>query len=192
MRANTEAYVYFIQREDGPIKIGVAQNPKKRLAELQTGSNKGLSIVGSFPFKSRGDAFKMEKELHEHFAPFRQEGEWFHKGLLQDIMKNMLRKKDTFRLLRENIRRGRLNKKELVNAGVLAHFPELGITWEQDLINQRQKRLRLKYKQKNGFTIRQKQLADHAKVIEDCKAAGIDTKGLPDHILVKKLKGETV
>lgn len=39
--------IYFIQAgESGPIKIGVALDPCKRLAELQTGHYEGLRIIG--------------------------------------------------------------------------------------------------------------------------------------------------
>lgn len=66
-------FVYFIQAgEDGPIKIGVATEPFKRLAELQTGNPARLRIVAIV----EGDT-GMERALHDRFAEHRLEGEWF-------------------------------------------------------------------------------------------------------------------
>lgn len=66
-------YVYFIQAgEDGPVKIGVAAEPFKRLAELQTGNPARLRVVAII----EGDT-GIEKALHERFAEHRLEGEWF-------------------------------------------------------------------------------------------------------------------
>lgn len=67
-------WIYFIQGKDGLglVKIGVANDPKKRLADLQRTSPIELEIIGSRP----GDTF-VERELHERFADFRAHGEWF-------------------------------------------------------------------------------------------------------------------
>lgn len=66
-------WIYFIQGKDGgPVKIGVANDPKKRLADLQRTSPVDLVIIGARP----GDTF-VERELHERFADFRLHGEWF-------------------------------------------------------------------------------------------------------------------
>lgn len=65
--------IYFIQAHSGgPVKIGYAANPEKRIAEIQRMSPvelKTLKII-------EGD-LKQEKELHKHFAKFRLHGEWF-------------------------------------------------------------------------------------------------------------------
>jgi hypothetical protein len=65
--------VYFIT--DGEmIKIGfTAQSPQKRLAALQTGSPKPLSLLAFTPEWGRDK----ELELHQQFARLRITGEWF-------------------------------------------------------------------------------------------------------------------
>jgi len=65
--------IYFIQQEnDGAIKIGISNNFKKRLRQLQTGSPYKLNILTII----NGDE-ELEKQLHSKFAEYRLSGEWF-------------------------------------------------------------------------------------------------------------------
>lgn len=65
--------VYFIRSgPDGPVKIGFSLSPQTRLVSLQTASPSQLRLLKSFP----GDEAR-ERQLHEHFAALRMEGEWF-------------------------------------------------------------------------------------------------------------------
>jgi hypothetical protein len=81
-------FLYVIQRQpDGPIKIGHAQNPARRLQFLQTGSVEPLVLLTSAP-GSRDD----ERALHRRFASCRIRNEWFHPtddllALVQDIIR---------------------------------------------------------------------------------------------------------
>jgi len=70
--------VYFIEDSSERIKIGVSNDPEKRLGELQTGSSSKLRLVGSIPGEKH-----LEFKLHSDFAHLRLAGEWFHatKGL---------------------------------------------------------------------------------------------------------------
>lgn len=70
--------VYFI-RAGNYIKIGYADDPRKRLKELQTGNPNKLELLGSIP----GDVSR-EKEVHHIFSDFRVNGEWFE--LTTDIL----------------------------------------------------------------------------------------------------------
>jgi hypothetical protein len=66
--------VYFIQAgTDGPIKIGISDNPAKRLAQLQTAHPVGLALLGVVPDVD----LALERELHRRFAAYRMNGEWF-------------------------------------------------------------------------------------------------------------------
>jgi len=66
--------VYFIQPESGgPIKIGVAQDPAARLAQIQFMSPLRLCLVGTIP----GVGAAGEAALHERFSKHRLHGEWF-------------------------------------------------------------------------------------------------------------------
>lgn len=67
-------YVYFVQEEnDGPIKIGWAANPIKRLSSMQSGNPRKLQLLGAIKTRRRS----LERELHEKFSIDRLSGEWF-------------------------------------------------------------------------------------------------------------------
>lgn len=86
---NPKDYVYFIS--DGEfVKIGVAENPKKRLLELQVGNARKLNIICQIPTKSKKDAHFLEKHLHYEYAAFAKNGEWFN--ILNHILVEEFRK----------------------------------------------------------------------------------------------------
>ena len=65
--------IYFIQQgNNGPIKIGKSNDPKKRLRSLQTASPHELCLLKTLP-----ENFIKESEIHEKFKEYRIEGEWF-------------------------------------------------------------------------------------------------------------------
>lgn len=67
------SFVYFIQAGyNGPIKIGVARDPAKRLCGLQVANAERLSLLGVLP-----GGFALEKALHAKLSADRIYGEWF-------------------------------------------------------------------------------------------------------------------
>jgi hypothetical protein len=64
--------LYFIQTESGPVKIGVAASPAKRLQNLQTGHHERLALICTIP-----NGHRLEGVLHERFAEGCIRGEWF-------------------------------------------------------------------------------------------------------------------
>lgn len=68
-----QRFVYFIQAGNGPVKIGVAAESSKRLAELQTGNAETLRIIATI----EGD-YAREGKLHARFSDHRLRGEWFN------------------------------------------------------------------------------------------------------------------
>lgn len=65
--------VYFIQAEDGPVKIGYTSKPvKKRLGALQSHNAKRLTLLGTTP-----GSRQLERMLHRQFKDGRIHGEWF-------------------------------------------------------------------------------------------------------------------
>jgi hypothetical protein len=65
--------IYFIQDTiSRAIKIGVAGDPQRRLASLQTGHPHLLILLGTVP-----GARKQEALLHKQFSSYRLKGEWF-------------------------------------------------------------------------------------------------------------------
>jgi hypothetical protein len=65
--------LYFIQAESGgPIKIGIARDPERRLATLQTGNPEPLVIRRQIRCSA-----DMERRLHALFRSAHIQGEWF-------------------------------------------------------------------------------------------------------------------
>lgn len=72
-REGFKGYVYVIRCQNF-IKIGVADNPRKRVTELQVGCPYKLDLIQSFASKCpRGD----ERRLHNLLRKHHQRGEWF-------------------------------------------------------------------------------------------------------------------
>jgi hypothetical protein len=72
--ATPQRRIYFIQGVDGgPIKIGVANDPQRRLSDLQRTSPVRLQILATEP----GDLLE-EAALHQKFKSDRMHGEWFN------------------------------------------------------------------------------------------------------------------
>lgn len=71
-------YVYFIQAgENGPVKIGVANNVNGRLDQLQTGNHLKLTILKKIKYLSKSNSYHIEGQLHHKFRKYRIRGEWF-------------------------------------------------------------------------------------------------------------------
>jgi len=65
-------WVYFIQAEKGPIKIGSAADPEIRLAQLQVSNHETLTLLGAC-----AGGFDREWELHDELQADRIRGEWY-------------------------------------------------------------------------------------------------------------------
>ncbi|HMS73497.1 MAG TPA: GIY-YIG nuclease family protein, partial [Baekduia sp.] len=67
---SSPGFVYFIQQGDtGPVKIGRAKHPTKRIRDLQTGNPDELLLREVIP----GGA-ALERNLHHRFEPARLRG----------------------------------------------------------------------------------------------------------------------
>lgn len=67
-----DPFVYFIQSESGPIKIGRTRNVKQRLHALQISTHSKLQLLAAV----RAPHWA-ELHLQQHFAPERIRGEWY-------------------------------------------------------------------------------------------------------------------
>ncbi len=75
-------YVYAIRNKTTRrVKLGISQNPERRLKELQIGNDCELELVA---FRKAENRFKDEKALHRENAPLRVRGEWFDDGISFD------------------------------------------------------------------------------------------------------------
>jgi len=66
------SFVYFIQTESGPIKIGHSKNPEERMRAMQTAHHEELTML----FQLSGGAW-MEEQMHRRFYRSHLRGEWF-------------------------------------------------------------------------------------------------------------------
>jgi hypothetical protein len=73
-RVSKPQFVYFIGAPSGPVKIGIAVNPKLRLNGLQTGHHEKLELLAT----CHGGA-EQERAYHERFWECRLKGEWFER-----------------------------------------------------------------------------------------------------------------
>lgn len=74
VRAPEPAQVYVISAPGHPVKIGIAKDPERRLAELQTGSPHRLMIHFT---ASVSNGRGVERACHMTLSANRLEGEWF-------------------------------------------------------------------------------------------------------------------
>lgn len=89
-----QSYIYFIEAIGlNRIKIGVSEDPKKRLKHLATGSPVSLILKGVI-----AGGHSSERELHRKFDHLRLDGEWFHatKELLKFIDEHSDVESDSF------------------------------------------------------------------------------------------------
>ena len=70
--SSEKSFIYFVSAQSGPIKIGVSQNPHRRLRDLQSSSGERLQLLGFV----RGNVFE-ERELQHRLRWWRRHGEWF-------------------------------------------------------------------------------------------------------------------
>jgi hypothetical protein len=68
-------YVYVIGGDHGRQKIGVSDDPRRRISELQTGSPFPLRFA--FVGQTDGFGYDIEGEVHYMLHQHRQSGEWF-------------------------------------------------------------------------------------------------------------------
>ena len=68
-------YVYAIRNNHtGRIKLGISENPERRLKELQIGNDCELELLA---YREAANRFKDEKAIHSKYQHLRVRGEWF-------------------------------------------------------------------------------------------------------------------
>ena len=68
-------YVYAIRnKHTGRIKLGISENPERRLKELQIGNDCELELLA---YREAINRFKDEKAIHDKHQHLRVRGEWF-------------------------------------------------------------------------------------------------------------------
>lgn len=70
-----DGYIYVIRfGKTDLFKIGVSQNPKRRLKDLNAISPEPIGVLGIYKFKN---VYEMEECVHDNFEEFRHRKEWF-------------------------------------------------------------------------------------------------------------------
>lgn len=87
-RGMKDCCVYIIAKNDAgepstPIKVGIADNPTKRLRNLQTAAPFDLMLVHHFPMPSREIASFIERAFHSTQSNRNIRGEWFDINFVQ-------------------------------------------------------------------------------------------------------------
>lgn len=79
MSADTDCSVYVIgfDLDKSPSKVGIAGDPVKRMANLQTAHHQRLVLAGSWATPEREIARELEKAFHDVMSEHRLSGEWF-------------------------------------------------------------------------------------------------------------------
>ena len=68
-------YVYAIRnKHTGRIKLGISENPERRLKELQIGNDCELELLA---YREAANRYKDEKAIHDKHQHLRVRGEWF-------------------------------------------------------------------------------------------------------------------
>lgn len=75
-----EKFIYFIS-SDELTKIGISEDPQKRIKTLQVGNPIKLELMATIGKANRN----LESQIHEYFNDERINGEWFRIGLIELI-----------------------------------------------------------------------------------------------------------
>ena len=76
-------FVYAIRnKHTGRIKLGISENPERRLKELQIGNDCELELLA---YREAVNRFKDEKAIHDKHQHLRVRGEWFAVPTAADI-----------------------------------------------------------------------------------------------------------
>lgn len=74
-------FIYIISSSsNGPVKIGISDDPDRRLRQLQTGHPTLLAIHHREPVEKPTHARMLERFIHDTLSPKRMIGEWFNIG----------------------------------------------------------------------------------------------------------------
>lgn len=106
--------VYIIECA-GYTKIGVAVDPFRRLAGINTGAPVPAVLYGSRQFETRLTAHEIESRLHRQFRALRTNGEWF--DLKPDVALMALRKAKPHKLRDPSARSDSLARWDLSGDG---------------------------------------------------------------------------
>lgn len=81
-----EYFIYFVA--DGEyVKIGVSNNVKQRMTELQVSNARKLELIALVPARGRQEAYTLEEKLHWCYRNYLVRGEWYNILKIIDVEK---------------------------------------------------------------------------------------------------------
>lgn len=86
VKKKNPGYIYIISDGEN-FKVGVSNNPEKRLKTMQTGNSKTLTLEFT---DYKNEPYKVEKFVHQRLDEYRGSGEWFTGCSIRDIRVAML------------------------------------------------------------------------------------------------------
>lgn len=72
-----QTFLYVIGSDQGPVKIGISNNPLGRLATIQTGCHVKVHLWFTKGIATRELALMHERAIHQDHKDRRLNGEWF-------------------------------------------------------------------------------------------------------------------
>lgn len=79
-------YVYVLQQgSGGPVKIGIANDIKRRVMALNTGASIALDVLKSHEMEDASHSRLVERYLHKILDKHRLNGEWFSPEALTEL-----------------------------------------------------------------------------------------------------------
>ena len=72
--------IYVLEREDGMVKIGVSNNPRKRMLYLASSGGFKITRNHESPPRKRTTVYELEIIIHNKLSKYRFSGEWFNCG----------------------------------------------------------------------------------------------------------------
>jgi hypothetical protein len=166
----TSLYVYVMFAEmrgiydTVNIKIGVSDNPKKRLKGVQTGCPGNVHLINAY--EAGKDAYKHEGYFHKLYKEFSTGGEWFEFSNDYFVEKVLPEMKDYFEKIEicyDEKETTSLSLNELLNDIDCAKF-EIDSGLEDDYANRKIIQIKLK---KAQTLVDDKKKAEFQKVIDD-------------------------
>lgn len=89
MRIGSKRFVYIIECQQY-IKVGVSDKPFERLGSMATGNPFELKLLALLFISGSRQAYATENKIHKKFSKFRVRGEWFERGILEDVLDMMI------------------------------------------------------------------------------------------------------
>ena len=108
-------YLYIIKEvgKRPPVKVGVSANVEKRLATLQTGNPRKLTLIAKIDMGSSKKAYAAEALIHNRFLEQHIHGEWFNYKLRLKRVIKLLDQGEVPCVIENRHRRNKIIKNEL-------------------------------------------------------------------------------